>query len=159
MLQPANTQAKQHWTETDELVSRWLKERQELIVLYCAIDGLREFTPQETPIAIKVHAFCQVLIDYMSAWHFEIHKKLLEEAAQFNEDINTLVVNTLDKIQESTNVAVDFNDKYTDNNILPEHFSALAQDMSELGESMVSRFDLEDQLIDILHNSHRDQVA
>ncbi len=54
-----------HWGSVDKLIKHWLKERQELIVLYCKVDGLKEFTPQDTPIAVKVQALCQVLIDYV----------------------------------------------------------------------------------------------
>ena len=54
-----------HWREFDELVSRWLKERQSLIVLLCAVHGLRDIMSKDTPVAVKVQAFCQVLMDYV----------------------------------------------------------------------------------------------
>ena len=158
MLKHANT-SKEHWGTVDKLVDRWLKERQELILLYCAVDGLREFTPKETPVAVKVQAFCEVLIDYMSAGHFEIYDELLQEAADFDDDYQEMINTILPRIQSSTQIALDFNDHYADKAIDDTAMPQLAADLSRLGEKLVERFDLEDQLIESLHNRHREMVA
>lgn len=149
----------EHWGTVDSLITRWLKERQELILLYCAVDGLREFTPKDTPINVKIQAFCDVLIDYVSAGHFEIYDELMQEAADFNEDYNDFTSNILPRIQKSTECSIDFNDKYTGTDLIEEDMANLARDLSVLGEHLVERFDLEDQLIEVLHNRHREMVA
>jgi regulator of sigma D len=148
-----------HWGAVDELVNRWLQERQELILLYCATDGLREFTPRETPIDIKIQALCNVLIDYASAGHFEVYHELMQEAAEFDEDYTEFTGGILPRIQESTNCIVDFNEKYAGADLIEEDMPNLAHDLSVLGEKLVERFDLEDQLIEVLHNRHRELVA
>lgn len=149
----------EHWGTVDTLITRWLKERQELILLYCAVDGLREFTPQDTPINIKIQALCDVLIDYVSAGHFEIYDELMQEAADFEEDYKAFAADILPNIQKSTEIAVDFNDTYTGAELIEEDLPKLAADLSQLGEYLVERFDLEDKLIEVLHNRHRDMVA
>jgi len=158
MLTEAPTSIEQ-WGNVDKQIKLWLKERQELIVLYCKVDGLKEFTPQDTPIAIKVQALCQVLIDYVSAGHFEIYQHLMREAEEFADDCNGLVNKLFPQIEKSTEVALDFNDRYASVELCEQSMPTLAKDLNHLGMLMVERFELEDQLIDALHNRHREMVA
>lgn len=145
--------------QCDKAIQHWLKQRQELIVLYCKVDGLREYTPQDTPIAVKVQALCQVLIDYVSAGHFEIYDRLLQEAEEFNEDHRALLARTLPEIEKSTELAVEFNDRYASVEKCERNIRRLARDLNTLGLVMVERFELEDRLINSLHERHRQQVA
>ncbi len=149
----------EHWGTVDKLIQHWLKERQELIVLYCKVDGLKEFTPQETPIAVKVQALCQVLIDYVSAGHFEIYHQLVKEAEHFNDDYQDLIARVFPRIEAATELALEFNDRYASVELCNQGMPTLAKDLNKLGMVMVERFDLEDQLIDRLHNRHRERVA
>lgn len=149
----------EQWGNVDKLIARWLKERQELILLYCKVDGLKQFSPKETPITIRVQALCDILIDYVSAGHFEVYQHLMKEAEQFEEDYHQTIDRILPLIQQSTELALDFNDRYTASNLDQSRMDRLAQDLNALGLKMVERFDLEDQLIDKLHNCHREMVA
>jgi regulator of sigma D len=149
----------EQWGNVDKLISRWLKERQELIVLYCKVDGLKQFSQQDTPINIRVQALCEVLIDYVSAGHFEIYQHLMKEAEEFNEDYHSTIDRILPLIQQSTELALDFNDRYSSAEMCEQYMDEMAKDLNTLGIKMVERFDLEDQLIENLHNCHRDMVA
>ncbi|PCJ40537.1 MAG: sigma D regulator [Moraxellaceae bacterium] len=149
----------QHWGKVDQLIESWLKERQDLIILYVAIDGLKELTPTDTPISVKLQAFSQMLIDYVSAGHFEVYDELTKEAEDFQEDYSGLVQSCLPRIQQSTELALDFNDKYANLELCVESLNQVATDLSLLGEKMVERFDLEDKLIETLHTRHRELVA
>lgn len=153
------TMPTEEWSNVDKLISRWLKERQELILLYCKVDGLKQFIQQDTPINIRVQALCDVLIDYVSAGHFEIYQHLMREAEQFKDDYQATIDRILPRIQESTELALDFNDRYSSADLCERNMSELAKDLNNLGVRLVERFDLEDQLIDSLHNSHREMVA
>ena len=108
---------------------------------------------------MRVHALCDVLIDYVSAGHFEIYKHLMQEAAGFNDEYQSTINRVLPLIQESTELALDFNDRYCREGLTEKDLAELSKDLNELGLKMVERFDLEDQLIDKLHNCHRDMVA
>ena len=158
MLTTISTPTEQ-WGNLDKLIRHWLKERQELIVLYCKVDGLKEFTPQSTPIAVKVQALCQVLIDYVSAGHFEIYHQLMKEAEEFNEDYAALIANTFPEIEKSTALALEFNDRYANVELCEKNMQTMARDLNALGMVMVERFELEDQLINSLHECHRELVA
>ena len=158
MLTEAKNSTEQ-WGNIDRMIACWLKERQELIVLYCKVDGLKQFSNQDTPISIRVQALCDVLIDYVSAGHFEIYQMLMKEAEQFNDDYQKTIDRILPLIQHSTELALDFNDQYSAGELGDNHMEKLARDLNQLGEKMVERFDLEDKLIDSLHTCHRDMVA
>jgi regulator of sigma D len=149
----------EQWGTVDKLIKHWLKERQELIVLYCKVDGLKEFTPQDTPIAVKVQALCQVLIDYVSAGHFEIYDRLMREAEEFNDDYQDLIGRVIPEIEKSTTLALEFNDRYATVELCEKSMKTLARDLNALGLVMVERFELEDQLIASLHDCHRELVA
>lgn len=154
-----NESKNQHWGKVDQLIEGWLKERQDLIILYVAVDGLKEIAPSDTPISVKLQAFSQMLIDYVSAGHFEIYDELTQEAEEFQEDYSDLVTTVLPRIQESTELSLDFNDKYANLELCVESLDQVATDLSLLGEKMVERFELEDKMIEILHTRHRELVA
>lgn len=158
MLEP-NEEITKRWESVDKSIEKWLNERQELIILLCAVDGLREFTP-ETPITVKLQAFCQVLIDYVSAGHFEIYNQLIKEAESFGEVDGASILNArYPVIQKSTDLAIQFNDNYEEINDKQLYKAALSKDMSQLAEILEERFALEDELIELLHNRHRELVA
>lgn len=160
MLEAKNDDIAKHWDSLDKVIDKWLRERQELIILLCAIDGLREFTPKETPLSIKIQAFCQVLMDYISAGHFEIYEKLLSEAEAFGDPNPEATLHRLyPAIQRSTDKAIHFNDTYetvVDQKLFRE---TLSKDMSSLAEALEERFETEDELIELLHNCHKEKVA
>lgn len=135
-------------SEISSLIERWLNERQELILLYVAIDGLRQFTPKGTPIGVKVQAFCQVLMDYVSAGHFEVYDRLISEAKDSDLNTNQVLLRLLSGIQKSTDMAVTFNEIYDSSEHCEEELISLPEDLSSLGELLAERFDLEDQLLD-----------
>ncbi|MBV1916013.1 MAG: sigma D regulator [Pseudomonadales bacterium] len=132
----------------NKLIERWLNERQELILLYVAIDGLRQFTPKGTPIGVKVQAFCQVLMDYVSAGHFEVYDRLISETKGGRAGTDKMLLGFLSGIQRSTDMAITFNEIYDSDQHCDEELMSLPEDLSKLGELLAERFDLEDQLVD-----------
>lgn len=158
MLEGCKT-AQERWGGVHNLIDAWLNERQNVIVLFCGINTLSSFSPRETPISIKVQAFCQVLIDYCSAGHFEIYKQLLEEAKQFNDGGVELAEKVYPILEEMTQQCLDFNDKYDTAEHCLEKVADLRKDLSELGEILSERFELEDQLIEKLHTIHKDKMG
>ena len=155
----ATSGSTEDWSTVDKVISRWLQERQELILLYCKVDGLKQFATQDTPVSVRVQALCDVLIDYVSAGHFEVYQHLMREAEGFKDDYQKTIDRILPLIQQSTEIALDFNDRYSNATDCENNMDQLAKDLNILGIKMVERFDLEDQLIDNLHTCHRELVA
>lgn len=153
MLERCKT-AQERWGGVHSMIDAWLNERQNVIVLFCSINTLKPFSPRETPLSIKVQVFCQILIDYCSAGHFEIYQQLLDEAKQYNDGGVELVKRAYPILEEMTQQCVDFNDKYDTAEHCLEKISDLGKDLSDLGEMLSERFELEDQLIEKLHTIH-----
>lgn len=130
-----------------DIIEKMLMERQELLVSFCELTGLEPFAKDQTTLQ-PLARFCQTLVDYAGMAHFEIFEKLAENAAEDSE-IRQQARADYTPLVDSTEGLVDFNDKYDASN---EGFSLepLANDLSQLGENLASRFELEDRLIQLL---------
>lgn len=146
----------QQFDAVEQLLTRWLRERRELLGKYTEIvvgmDGLLDVDD----LQLRQHVLCQLLVDYVSAGHFEVYHELLEEAESFGDGSSRLAENVMPAIGDTTEVILAYEEKYTDTN---SEKGKLKRDLSALGEVLESRFLLEDQLIAGLHNSHRRQQS
>ncbi|GAA3962672.1 sigma D regulator [Allohahella marinimesophila] len=157
MLNKADS-AKQKWGGIDTSIDRWLSERKNLIVRYCDLIDTKSFESCEVAVN-KYRSFCQVLLDYVSAGHFEIYDRLVEEAESFKDGSEALATELYPKIQLTTEAALDFNDTFDK---MPEEMEAIEElkpRLSELGQQLEDRFEMEDLLIEKLHTAHAGQVA
>ncbi|MGO1693357.1 MAG: sigma D regulator [Marinobacter sp.] len=150
--------ARERWGGVSELIDRWLKGRQELLVHYCDLSGENDFS-QTGSLKQKFVQFCEVLVDYVSTGHFEIYEQLVSEAREFNDGGLELAAKVYPRIQKTTEVALNFNDQLDNKALSEQDVKALFEELSHLGESLESRFELEDFLIEHLHNVHGDKVA
>jgi len=150
--------AKERWGGVNELIDKWLVERQELIVKFCDLT-VNPPSSQENTIE-KLQGFCQVLVDYVSVGHFEVYEQLTNEAIDFNnEDGTVLIETTIPQIQETTEEALDFNDSFDDIHKVDDGVDRLVARLERLGRTLENRFELEDQLIDAIHTSKADLVS
>ncbi|MEJ2212957.1 MAG: Rsd/AlgQ family anti-sigma factor [Gammaproteobacteria bacterium] len=130
--------------KTEEIISKLLSERQDVLVRFCRVAGLDPFTPDQ-PSREMIEEFCQVLVDYSAFGHFEIYSRILsgeERRQQVLEVANRIYP----QIAESTEFAVAFNDKY-DALTHTEPLDHLNDDLAKLGEEIAMRIDVEDQLL------------
>lgn len=149
---------KERWRQVDALIERWLRERQTLIVQFCGVSGVHAFSPQSVNRNQRLEKFCGILMDYVSAGHFEVYYELLREAESFDDGSAGLAGTLLPRISESTEAALDFHDRYEQGK-MEANAGFLARDLSRLGETLAGRFELEDRLITGLHSAHRELVA
>lgn len=154
MLEKCRT-AQERWGGVSEIIDHWLEERQQLISIFVAL-------PQKSVtdnLAGHIREFSQVLMDYISLGHFEVYEQLLKEGSEFNDGSLEEAQALFPKIQISTDAALDFNDHYsTLNSHTLQDMHKLTLQLSSLGEILEERFSLEDQMIEVLHTAHREQV-
>ncbi|ROT94354.1 sigma D regulator [Marinobacter sp. R17] len=149
--------ARERWGGVSDLIDRWLRERQDLIVKFCDVSGTTEFSDTGA-VRARFVALCDVLVDYVSAGHFEVYEQLIQEAKEFDDGGMELVAKVYPKLEEITEVALSFNDRLSGNAMTAEELEALMEPLSHLGEQLETRFELEDFLIEHLHNVHADKM-
>lgn len=145
--------ARERWGGVSDIIDRWLQERQDMLVLYCELSGLGADSIHRGE---KLQSLCQILVDYISAGHFEIYDRLVKEAREFEDRDALKEAQKLFNVVDATTEAVlDFNDKYQETDDL----TTIAEDLSQLGETLAGRFEAEDRMIEVLHVAHKDHVA
>ncbi|BED90626.1 MULTISPECIES: sigma D regulator [unclassified Pseudoalteromonas] len=149
--------AQQKWGGSHTVIDKWLNERQELIVLYCKMAGFSPYDNKDhaLPEPEQIQAFCQILMDYLSAGHFEVYDDIAKACEKKGLESQQLANTIYPRISSTTDIALDFNDKYAevDKEDLLKEFD---NDLSVLGETLEVRFELEDELIDNLFSNHTD---
>ncbi|MBU2886329.1 sigma D regulator [Gilvimarinus agarilyticus] len=145
--------AKQRWGGVSQIIDRWLAERQQMLVKYCAVSDTQK--NDDDSRGPKLRAMCEIMVDYVSAGHFEVYDQLLKEGQDFGDDQALKQgAELFKKVDATTEEVLDFNDKYQETDDL----TALDADLSRLGEVLESRFTSEDQMIAVLHDAHKDMV-
>lgn len=149
MLSPSNG-PEDHHNRVDALVRRWLEERQSLIVLMMALrdDSRRQADP--VPLPERVQAFCEVLMDYVSAGYFEVYDELLAEGEAHGKRVQAEGQALFQRLQPTLDAIIRFNDLYEH----PEDEAvqaSLSRELSGLGLVLEGRFEIEDRMIALLH--------
>lgn len=135
----------------NDAVSNWLAERNQLIIQYFRLSGSRD--KNSLPDSSQINQFCDLLIDYVSAGHFEVYEQIVIACETNGPTSIKLLKQLYPEISQTTDIVVNFNDKYS-------HFSEdsalqhLDNDLSLLGEAIAKRVELEDNLIDTLRSKH-----
>ncbi|RJG12968.1 sigma D regulator [Pseudomonas cavernicola] len=147
--------AQERWGGVHLLIDRWLQERHELVRTY---DVLNDSPQPPAANALALQRFCEVLVDYVSAGHFEVYEQLTSEAKAFGDQRGLeLAKQIYPRIEAITEVALSFNDRF-DNGDCRDSVS-LGVELKRLGQLLHERFELEDCLIEVLHNAHQQQTA
>lgn len=147
--------AEQKWGGSNKLIDQWLSHRRKLLINYCQIAGLPPYNNvnRELPSLKTIKQFCDYLVDYVSEGHFEVYDQIVSACETHGDDSKELAKQLLPKISKTTDIALDFNDKYTqkkNDDILIN----LDKDLDILIQSLEMRFQLEDKLLEVLHQKH-----
>lgn len=150
------TTAQERWGGVHKLIDRWLAERKQLVQQYTELRQAAE-SNQTTQTALE--SFCDIVVDYVSAGHFEVYEQLIREAEDFQDQGGLALARQLyPRIETITQSAVEFNDHY--GRAGSDGDRALMQErLLHLGALLHERFELEDCLIEVLHTAHQDMLS
>lgn len=128
-----------------------VKTRSTMWADYCDLAGLRPY--QAGPnLDHRIHQFCQCLIDYTATAHFQLYHRLTEGNEQ-RSSVLALADRLFPQIARSTDVILAFNDVFGEGHGISP--ATLEQGLSELGEVLAERFELEDQVLEAARYDRR----
>ena len=129
------------------LIEHMLKERNQLFSLLLEVST--EDAADELAASIgDLEEFVQVLVDYVAAGHFGLYQRIAE-GNERRKAISDLAVKIYPIIERTTEIALAFDEKYNQEN-KNRNLDNLQMDLSRLGEELTRRFELEDQLINVI---------
>lgn len=146
--------AKQRWGGISKTIDNWLQERQKLLIQYCHLAGVNYQAKEALPTEEEVNEFCALLMDYLSVGHFEVYEMLVtddEKGQQLKQKLFPLISKTTDQ-------ALDFNDNFAEDYSI-EKSAEFDKAITSLGEALIDRFELEDNLIQHMHDLVSDSVT
>jgi regulator of sigma D len=136
--------------ESSELIRHMLVERDQLLGLLLKTSDMSRESSSKLDHSL-LDKFCQVLVDYIAAGHFGLYERIID-GTERRKGVAELAVHLYPLIDEATQIALVFNEKYAADraNIDLQH---LHKDLSTLGESLATRIEYEDELIQKLSDS------
>jgi len=146
---------------THKEIKQLIEERNTVLAQYYNLAKVTEDYDSNDDTTLElVEEFCQELVDYMATGHFEIYRRI-EEGNERRDDITTLADKIMPRINNTTQIAVAFNDLYdSTTNIEKNAIEQLPNYLAKLGEELATRIDLEDQFINLLlTTSHKPELS
>ncbi len=137
-------------------VMQLIEERNNVLAQYYNLVKQVETFDDPTEANELLQEFCQELVDYLATGHFELYRRI-EEGNERRDEIIKLTDEVMPTITTTTQVAVAFNDLFDNVEKLDDELlSKLPAHLSQLGEHLATRIDLEDRIINaLLSNSSR----
>ncbi|WP_083006228.1 sigma D regulator [Halomonas sp. GT] len=149
--------ALERWGGVHSLIDRWLDQRRSLLVSFIE---LKEACDAELEAISKarIDTFSELLMDYISAGHFEIYPQLAEEAKAFDDESALhIAAKLLERLEMSTAMVLEFDEDFASPVRCQQNLVRLPAWIDRLAKGLAERFALEDQLIARLHAAHSPQ--
>ena len=152
--------ASERRSRTRKEIKQLIEERNSVLAQYYNLAKHAESDNDDLNSTLEMlQEFCQELVDYMALGHFEIYRRI-EEGNERRDDINKLADRVMPRINDTTQIAIAFNDLYDDTSNLDEAaVTQLPNYLAKLGEELATRIDLEDQFINTLLDSNKPEQA
>jgi regulator of sigma D len=147
-------------SRTRKEIKQLIEERNSVLAQYYNLAKQAESDTDDLNSTLELlQEFCQELVDYMALGHFEIYRRI-EEGNERRDDITKLANRVMPRINDTTQVAIAFNDLYDDTSNLDETaVTQLPNYLAKLGEELATRIDLEDQFINTLLDGSKPEQA
>lgn len=129
--------------QTRHLIDNLLAERKQLLGLL--FDDTSPGLDDETTGSERRKEFCQILVDYIAAGHFGLYQRI-SEGTERRKSVLAVAEQAYPRIESITQLAVAFSDKCEANDY--QSTDSLRDELSNLVESLSTRFELEDQIIE-----------
>lgn len=145
---------------TRKEIKQLIEERNTVLAQYYNLAKHTEASDDDLNGTLEMlQEFCQELVDYMAIGHFEIYRRI-EEGNERRDDITKLADKIMPRINDTTQVAIAFNDLYDDTANLDESaVTQLPNYLAKLGEELATRIDLEDQFINTLLDTPKPELS
>lgn len=142
-----------HSKETPALIAKLLAKRQETLVLFNRLAALKPDSERGV-VQPLLQQFCQALVDYVALWHFEVYECLERNAGNTAccRRVKQLAREFYPQISQTTQIAIGFNDQHEGDQSYNQKLEALRAELSQLGEYLATRIDLEDRLISVIQS-------
>ena len=129
---------------SQDMFAKLVAERTEMLATFCRLAGIEPYTADKS-VQQLLQEFCQILVDYVAAGHFALYERIVE-GKERRREVAELAAEVYPRITQTTDLALDFNDKYD----CGDHctvLDSLSADLSRLGEELAMRIELEDRLL------------
>ena len=147
-----NTQERRK--DLGETLEALQQQRQKTLLAYCNLVGVS--SPEQSagegmkdiaPVALQ--ELLNVMVDYLAMGHFTVYQRIIE-GKERRGAVREAAEVAYPGIGETTDVMVEFNDKYENFDGATEDQEQLKGDLSRLGEMLAIRGDLEDEILEAL---------
>ena len=152
MVAAAKTQERRK--DLGETLEALKEQRQQTLMAYCKLTGVSSPDQSKSgevkdiaPVALQ--EFLNVMVDYIAMGHFTVYQRIIE-GKERRGAVQSAADRVYPSIGETTDIMVEFNDKYENFDGSAEDQDALREDLSRLGEMLAIRGDLEDEILEAL---------
>ncbi|WP_130833280.1 sigma D regulator [[Erwinia] mediterraneensis] len=133
---------------SSELVDSWLNARRQLLVAYYHLVGMKPNKDALTTLDEQaLDNFCHTLVDYLSAGHFSIYERIINEMSGDSPLIAAAQI--YPALEKNTESLMQLYDGHLGQAITDDNCVDFQQALSEVGETLEARFTLEDHLIQL----------
>lgn len=135
---------------TKKEIKQLIAERNSVLSQFYSLSSQVNDTNDIESLKELLQEFCQDMVDYIATGHFEIYRRI-EEGIERRNEILELSDENFHEIINTTKAAINFNDLYDSTNELhPEILKNFPHQLSELGQNLATRIELEDRFINTL---------